>query len=223
MGNNIFYYPHQLETDRPMLAYLKGDKFSLAVDAGNSAAHVDEFYGALKARGLSPPDFTVITHWHWDHSFGMHHSAGVSIAHRKTNDFLRRERDKLSNSTYIDFLKEDDPCLGREYAGGKEITVVPSDLEFSDELILDLGGLTAVIYHTVSPHSEDTTLIYVPEEKKLFLGDATSEDFFNHGYMDKHKLQMLIREIEKTDCRYCILSHAEPLAKLDLLDYLYTL
>lgn len=28
--------PHEPEVDRPMLAYVKGDKFSLAVDAGYS-------------------------------------------------------------------------------------------------------------------------------------------------------------------------------------------
>lgn len=221
--NKVFYYPHQTDTDRPMLAYLKGNKFALAIDAGNSAMHVEEFYGALEAAGLRKPDFTIITHWHWDHTFGMHHIGGTSIAHRKTNELLRQEKNKLSDGAYVDFLKEDDPCFGREYAGDKEIIVVSSDMEFADELILDLGGITAIMYHAVSPHSEDTVLIHTPEEKVLFLGDATSEDFFNNGYMDRDRLNTLINEIEKTDCQYCVLSHTEPLTKQDLLNYLYTI
>ena len=72
----------------------------------------------------------------------------------------------------------------------------------------------------VSPHSEDTVCIYVPEEKVLFLGDSTSEDFFNGGYMDRDKLQALIQMIQSTDCDCCILSHCEPLRKADLFDYL---
>lgn len=88
------------------------------------------------------------------------------------------------------------------------------------KLLLDLGGLTARIFYTVSPHSEDTVCIYVPEEKILFLGDSICEDFFNDGYMDKEKLQNLIDMISETDCVYCILSHAEPLTKDDLLRYL---
>lgn len=44
-------------------------------------------------------------------------------------------------------------------------------------MTLNLGNITAHIFHTVSPHSEDTTCIYIPEEKVLFLGDSTSEDF----------------------------------------------
>lgn len=83
--------------------------------------------------------------------------------------------------------------------------------------------MTARVFHAESPHSEDTVLLYVPEEKILFLGDATSEDFFNDGYMDKCKLNSLIDTIEDMDCDYCILSHTEPLTKSDLLHYLKTL
>lgn len=95
-----------------------------------------------------------------------------------------------------------------------------SDVAFSDKMTLNLGGITANIFHTVSPHSDDTACIYVPEERVLFLGDSTSEDFFNGGYMDKDKLQSLIQMIQSTDCDCCILSHCEPLAKEDLLCYL---
>lgn len=62
ISNRIFYYPHQPETDHPMLAYLKGGKIALVIDAGNSADHVDEFYKSLAIKGLKKPDFTVITH-----------------------------------------------------------------------------------------------------------------------------------------------------------------
>ncbi|RPF43238.1 metallo-beta-lactamase superfamily protein [Hydrogenoanaerobacterium saccharovorans] len=220
ISNKVFYYPHQPETDRPMLVYLKGEKIALAVDAGNSADHVDEFYKALKAQGLKMPDLTVLTHWHWDHTFGMHHIHGLSIAHRKTNEFLGKERAMLSDSTYVDFAIKNDECLCREYADGKSMVVVPSDIQFEEELTLNLGEMTAKIFHAESPHSEDTALIYVPEEKILFLGDATSEDFFNDGFMDKEKLEALIKLIECTDCQYCILSHTEPLPKPDLLHYL---
>ena len=62
--------------------------------------------------------------------------------------------------------------------------------------------------------------VYVPEEGVLFLGDSTSEDFFNDGYMDKDKLNFLIRTIHSIDCQYCVLSHCESLEKEDLLYYL---
>jgi glyoxylase-like metal-dependent hydrolase (beta-lactamase superfamily II) len=192
-----------------MLAYLNGDKIALAIDAGNSADHVDEFYNSLDTEGLRKPDFTVITHWHWDHTFGMHHIHGLSIAYIRPTDHA-----------YIRFLKKDDVYLDREYADNKSIIVVPSDIQFKKELFINLGGITAKIFHTVSPHSEDTVLIYISEERILFLGDSTSEDFYNDGYMDTEKLAALTSLIESIDCKYCILGHADPLTKSDLLDYL---
>ena len=49
LTNRIYFLEHDPEADRPMLAYLKGDKLSLAVDAGYSAAHVQDFYEAVES------------------------------------------------------------------------------------------------------------------------------------------------------------------------------
>lgn len=220
LTNRIYFLEHNPEVDRPMLAYLKGDKFSLAIDAGYSASHVQDFYKAIESKRFPKPDFTVITHWHYDHTFGMHAIVGISIAHNKTNRFLKAQQEQAMTPGYIEILKKEDVHFRKEYIGQNKLNIVLSDISFSDKLTLDLGGITAQIFHTDSPHSEDTVCVYVPEEKVLFLGDSTSEDFFNGGYMDKNKLQSLIQMIQSTDCEYCILSHCEPLAKEDLLFYL---
>lgn len=220
LTDKIYYFPHQTETDRPMLAYIKGDKFALAIDAGNSANHVDEFYATLDNRKLNKPDFTAITHWHWDHTFGLHKIHGLSIANKITNKYLSMEAKKLSDSSYAEFLKTDDECFAKEYARSNNIVVVPATIQFENYLCLNLGGITAEFKHITSPHSDDTTIIYVREEKILFLGDATSEDFYNDGYMDKAKLQSLINSIKDINCTHCILGHTEPLKKSDLLTYL---
>ena len=74
-----------------------------------------------------------------------------------------------------------------------------SDIAFSDNIPLDLSGITAQIFYTVSSHSDDTTCVYVLEEKVLFLGDITRADFFDNGYMDKDRVQDLIQTIQSTD------------------------
>lgn len=223
LTDRICYLPHHAELDRPMLAYVKGDRFALAIDAGYSKDHIDLFHSVLTQAGLALPDFTVITHWHYDHTFGLHDISGVSIAHQKTNLFLREQQDRANDKKYIDILKKDDTHFAKEYAGENELNIVIADIEYVEKMTLNLGNITAHIFHTVSPHSEDTTCIYIPEEKVLFLGDSTSEDFFNGGYMDKRKLQHLIERIYSIDCDYCVLSHCEPLKKNELLAYLNTL
>lgn len=223
LTEKIYFLEHDPDVDRPMLAYIKGDKLSLAIDAGYSSLHVQDFYEAIASNQFAKPDLTVITHWHYDHTFGMHAIKGVSIAHKKTNEFLRNQQEMAKDANYMEVLKSEDIHFKKEYCGQEKLNIVCSDLEYSDSITLHLGGVTAHIFHAVSPHSEDTTCIYVPEEKVLFLGDSTSEDFFNGGYMDRHKLNSLIQMIQSVDCDYCVLSHGEPLRKEDLLGYLQSI
>lgn len=115
LTDRIYYLPHEPEADRPMLVYVKGDRLSLAIDAGYSSLHVKDFYEAIEAADFRKPDFTAITHWHYDHTFGMHAIKGVSIAHKKTNEFLRSQQEKAEDPSYIEILKNEDEHFRKEY------------------------------------------------------------------------------------------------------------
>ena len=80
ISERVWYMPSESERDRPNLGYVKGDNWSLAIDAGHSEAHVKEFYDLLKKEGLPLPSLTVLTHWHWDHTFGMHAVNGLCLS-----------------------------------------------------------------------------------------------------------------------------------------------
>lgn len=108
LTERIYFLEHEPEVDRPMLAYIKGDKLSLAIDAGYSSNHVRDFYKELASEHLKKPDFTVITHWHYDHTFGMHAISGISIAHDKTNEFLKQQQELAKDTHYIEALKNED-------------------------------------------------------------------------------------------------------------------
>ena len=78
-----------------MLGYIRGERYSLAVDAGNSRRHVEKFYAALDAAELRRPDFTVLTHWHWAVSYTH------LRAHETRHDLVCRlllEKKKKTNS-----------------------------------------------------------------------------------------------------------------------------
>lgn len=57
LTDRIYYLEHEPETDRPMLAYIRGDKWSLAIDAGYSSSHVADFYRAIEAEHLKKTRF----------------------------------------------------------------------------------------------------------------------------------------------------------------------
>lgn len=48
--------------------------------------------------------------------------------------------------------------------------MILTDIEYADEIALNLRNVTTRVFHTVSPHSEDAAGVYIPEEKVVFLG-----------------------------------------------------
>jgi hypothetical protein len=58
ISDRLYYLPAEERTDKPVLGYIKGDQYSLAVDAGNSLDHVEKFYRELRELELRLPDFT---------------------------------------------------------------------------------------------------------------------------------------------------------------------
>ena len=95
LTEHIWYMPYEEERDRPNLCYVKGDRWSLAIDAGHSAAHVREFYALLEKENLPLPGLTVLTHWHWDHTFGIHAIHGLALGNAKTDGHLKAFRKEL--------------------------------------------------------------------------------------------------------------------------------
>ena len=88
ISKHVWIFPFDSHKDRPNLGYILGDEKALAVDAGHSSSHVEDFYDAIQSKGMPLPQFTVITHWHWDHSFGMHAVNGETLARIETSDKL---------------------------------------------------------------------------------------------------------------------------------------
>lgn len=213
--DRIWYSEYEEERDRPCLGYIRGDHFSVAVDAGHSASHVEEFYAALQAENLPHPALTIITHWHWDHAFGIHAISGLSIANEQTNQHIIEFKDMIIRDGTEAFFSLD-PSIRKEYADRRGVVIVPADIVFKDKLILDLGGVSVRLDTSVSPHTDDTTLVYVPEEKYLFIGDCIS-GVFPTWERDPGKTRQLIDTLRGYDADFCVGGHWPVFKKTELL------
>lgn len=225
LQDKIYYYPYEAETDRPALIYIRGEKYSLAVDAGNSKSHVEEFYSELAESNLKLPDFTILTHWHWDHTFGMKYVNGVTLALDETNRHLRKTKTNFENPEFLERVHRENEYFRTEYGDESIFEIVESDICFPNEIRINLGGINVHAYKIVNPHTDDHLLIHIPEAKVILLGDSTGEDSYNFGFgsffmdglMDRELLQSLIDRIDGIDCELCILSHVDYFSKEDLL------
>ena len=212
---HIWYMPFEEERDRPNLGYIKGDKMSLAVDAGHSEAHIREFYDLLRKESLPLPALTVLTHWHWDHTFAMHAVNGLTIANKKTNGHLLECIKKIEKNGPDVFLNMYD-SIRKEYEGGKKVIVVPADIIFEGDITIDLGGCTVRIMQTEAPHTDDSTIVYVCEDKTLFAGDASCAGFPD-GARDKELANKLADKIRSTGAVTCVEGHWRPVEAEDTL------
>ena len=215
LTEHIWYMPFEAERDRPNLGYVKGDHWSLAIDAGHSAAHVEEFYKFLEKEGLTLPRLTVLTHWHWDHTFGMHAVKGLTLANNRTNGYLAEWKNKIETNGPKEFFALHE-SIRREYGANTEIIVKKADMVFSGEIMLELGGCRVQVIEADAPHTDDSTLIYVEHDKTLFLGDSTCSDFFT-GMKNPELCRKLADTIRGINPEICMEGHWVPVKPEDTL------
>lgn len=205
------------ERDRPALGYIYGEKYRLAVDAGHSRQHVEEFYALLEEKGLPLPDFTVLTHWHWDHTFGLCAINEISFAEERTEKELQHVLSKWNQDSEGKF-KAMDEHIALEYKE-QEMQVTGADIVYKGEITLELGNLHARCFHVESPHTEDSVLVLLPEEKILFFGDCISGEY-PLWKVEKERMKALLFELEKLDFTLSIGGHWQAYEKQELLDIL---
>ena len=205
LTERIWVYPFEEERDRPNLSYIRGDRWSLAVDAGHSADHTREFYRALEETGLPLPELTVLTHWHWDHTFGMHAAHGLCIANERTNQYLADFRNRLNREGTAFFFAMHE-SIRREYEDGKPVVVTLADLVFRGEMLLDAGNCPIRIFQAEAPHTDDSTLVEAPGEKVLILGDSTGGTFPD-WIMDQALADKLAETVRSVHPDICLPGH----------------
>ncbi len=216
LTERIWVYPYEEARDRPNLGYIRGDRWSLAVDAGHSSDHTEAFYRELEAAGLPLPSLTVLTHWHWDHTFGMHAVRGLCLANARTDGHLRDFRRRLEAEGREMFLAMDE-SIRLEYAGDRPVTVTPADLVFEGELRLDPGNCPVRVFQAEAPHTDDSTLVLVPGEGVLFVGDAACDTFLT-GERDPDLCRKLARTVTDTGAPTVLEGHWVPVPVGDLVN-----
>ena len=220
ISEHVWVYPFEERRDRPNLSYIHGGRWNLVVDAGHSEEHTKEFYAAINEAGLPLPDITVITHWHWDHILGMHAVNGLTIANGKTNQYIADFKKRIENEG-TDFFFEFDERIREEYKDGKQVIVTMPDMVFSGEMMLNIGGCNVRIFQAEAPHTDDSTLIEVIEDKVLILGDCTGGTFPDWT-VNQTLAEKLAKTIEDIDPALCLPGHWNALSKeIIIQDLLY--
>lgn len=222
IGKSFSYMTPVSLTDRPILGMVTGAHKTLLIDAGNSEAHVNYFINELQKQGVPRPNIVVLTHWHWDHIFGLSALEDtVSIASKATEIEMRKLVPfswsdeaidaRVKEGIEIEFCAK---AIKEEYVDERNINIVLPDITFNNRLEINLGGVTCILQHVGGDHAADSVVVYVKEEKILFLADC----IYPKMYAEKvhytiEEIRELLNVLETFDAETYIPSHQQPISK----------
>lgn len=224
----VYYMPFEKEQNRPSLGFLRGDRFCLMIDAGNTPLQATSFLGELSQMGFPAPSFVALTHSHWDHSFGLSALPFPSIACLQT----RRSLEKVSRLSWTPQAMELNaekgiipsmivPAIQNSFPDSEKIRIVLPNIVFEESLTLHLGHCTCILRHVPSPHAPDTVIAYIPEEGMVFLGDAIYQKPVGDVWLEEpEKLRGLLEILEQIDFSVGLPAHQNAMSKVDLLAWL---
>jgi glyoxylase-like metal-dependent hydrolase (beta-lactamase superfamily II) len=224
LNNRVYYMPHYSETDRPALGLICGDTFSVIVDSGNSPAHAKDFLELVDKMDIPPVKYVILTHWHWDHIFGIGTMGFVTISHVETKkkvEYLKTLKwDDASLDARVETGEEIEFCrdmIKREMPNRDHLELKVPDLTFTNKIDIDLGGVNCVVEHVGGVHAQDSSIIYIPDEKVMFLGDCIYQDFYSGEWSyDLDELVILLDKIKKYDVDTYVTGHQNPKSREEM-------
>jgi len=193
------------------------------VKNGGEAARV----GAA-SRDEIPIQRQFITHWHWDHIFGMQTIGATSLAHELTAGKISQLRglawddeglDQLVETGFLPKFAAD--CLKTEMPSPMQRQLIPIDRTFHSAGEIDLGGITCIFEHLGGSHTDDSSILYVPERGTLFLGDCVYGRRYNGAY--GYRLESLVPmrdRLKRFEATHYLISHEAIHSAAELFGYL---
>ncbi|MEK4426458.1 MBL fold metallo-hydrolase [Solibacillus sp. FSL K6-1523] len=215
LSDTIYYLSHQDDKDRPTLGLICGDQFSLIIDSGNSTQHAQDFLLEIAKLDVPPVKYLVITHAHWDHFLGMNEFDATVIVNSQTNERLKEWKsytfDDNSLQNCVNNNQMSAMCMKiiqDEISNRDRFKLRSPNMIFENTLTVDLGNKLCILEKIKSTHTDDSTIVYIPDEKVVFLADCVYGKTTNSLFHYKQSLLLpMIEDIQKYDAEMFLLGH----------------
>ena len=215
LSDTIYYLSNQDDRERPTLGLVCGDQYSLIIDSGNSTQHAKDFLLEIEKLNVPPVKYVVITHAHWDHFLGMNEFDATVIVNSQTNEMIKEWQsylfDDSSLEKYVNTNQMSSMCMKiiqTDMPNRDNFKLNSPDVIFENTLTIDLGNKFCILERIKSTHTDDSTIIYIPDEKVVFLGDCAYGTTTNSLFHFKQSLLLpMIKDIQKYDAEMFLLGH----------------
>ncbi|NPA41499.1 MAG: MBL fold metallo-hydrolase [Aquificae bacterium] len=144
--------------------FVMTDDGVLVVDALTTYKLGRELVEAVRSLTDKPIRFTVITHYHTDHFYGvgaLKEAGSVIIAHEWAFDYVSQP----SSWNFYEARKK----ILKEHMDGTDM--VPPDITLTKDLDIHLGKHRFEVRHFCKAHTPGDIVVWIPDKKVLFSGD----------------------------------------------------
>lgn len=222
--DRVYVLPYEEGITKPALGLIVGNKYSLVVDGGHSENHAKEFLSEVYKLNVPTPKYLTITHWHWDHVAGGETMNLTNIINYRTRDNLKQvdnlinKNEELNEDKLGHVLYNTTSNLKDQVEDG--LKILNGDIVFKEKVEVDLGEVSCTIENVGGDHSSDSNIIYVEDEKFMFLGDGIYRDLDKkHKAYHIEVMKPLIEKIMKYDTDYYLTAHKPIYTKQAMKDH----
>lgn len=181
ISDHVYWLPPG-PPDRPSLCAVVGERGTIWLDAGSSAAHAREFLAFLAENGITKPSHVVLSHSHWDHVFGAAELGAHVVAHELTAGYL----EELAELDWSDEALEQRVAAGdassqhaenvkAELPSPRRVKIAHVAIVLREGARFELGGVRVEVRHVGGDHADDSTVSFIEPDGVLFLGDCLYE------------------------------------------------
>jgi glyoxylase-like metal-dependent hydrolase (beta-lactamase superfamily II) len=223
----------------------------VVIDAGFNPKLTEKYKQRIE-KEFKRNDFIYLinTHPHPDHVFGNRAFSGVAvIGHANAKEQITAAYEQnFYNTVYGDWLKQQSEKLKTADPHSTEAKAIAYDIHkisemlsslrnnfvlpiptimFNDRMTLNMGDVTFELFYFGEAHTQSDILVYVPEEKILFVGDlfyASGDVIFKA--IDKTKIDKWYAVLNTVlqpgnEIRYVVSGHSDATLTKDVLMVFY--
>jgi glyoxylase-like metal-dependent hydrolase (beta-lactamase superfamily II) len=137
-----------------------GADSALVIDTGSSPEQGAEIRQAAERVAGVPVSSVVVTHWHWDHFFGLRAFADLAT---------------YGHDSLLPRLDDPDLVALAQDQGFPASELVGPNRPFSLARVVDLGGRRVELVHFGRGHTEGDVVAILPEAGVIFAGDLLEQ------------------------------------------------
>ena len=162
---NVFAYIHgRVAWDICNSGFIVSDDGVMVIDAMMVASMVRTYMEGIRRVTDKPIRYVVNTHHHLDHAFGnQFYLPAEIVSHRGCREAL------IARGADVGTLSQRWPQYREDWV---KTRLTPPSITYEDKLIVHLGDRVIELLHPGPAHTYGDTLVYLPQDKVLFIGDV---------------------------------------------------